>query len=41
MLKLEKDLDFNENVDKIYIPTSDLAKSSTSVVSGYGHVYEG
>jgi len=41
MLKLATDLDFNENVDRIYIPTSDLAKDSTAVVSGYGHVYEG
>jgi len=41
LLKLETDLVFDDNVDKINIPTSDLSVGSTATVSGYGFLYEG
>jgi len=41
LLKLETDLEFDENVDKINIPTSDLSVGSTASISGYGYLYEG
>jgi len=41
LLQLETDLEFDENVGKINIPTSDLSVGSTAIISGYGHLIGG
>jgi len=41
LLKLESELDFDEYVDKLNIPTSDISVGSAAVVSGYGYFIEG